>query len=242
MSDSIRAILLDIEGTTSSIGFVYETLFPYARKHIESFLEEQRSDAEAAGALVLLRDENSADIGDGAPLVPGPQDDNCIRQSAAYCLWLMDRDRKSGPLKTLQGMVWRQGFEAGHLLGEIYQDVASSLKRWRKEGRRVAIYSSGSVLAQRLLFEHTRYGDLTGDIDAFFDTNIGSKKDPESYERIVSRLEVAPDQTLFVSDTIAELDAAVAARLHVALSVRPGNVFQPNPAGYFSIHSFSELP
>jgi len=237
-----RAILLDVEGTTSPISFVYEILFPYARHHLESFLEEQGDTPELSGVLEDLQRENAADVSAGAPLFPGTKKQGYFTEVAAYCLWLMDRDRKVTPLKTLQGMIWRKGFQSGDLHGEIYEDVAICLQRWHAEGRLVAIYSSGSVLAQKLVFGNTRYGDLTRYICAFFDTSIGGKREGRSYGHIISQLQIPPRDALFVSDITEELDAASAAGLQVALSIRPGNVKQANEAVYSAVYSFHELP
>src|SRR5205807_469304 len=141
-------------------------------------------------------------------------------------------------LKALQGLIWREGFALGNLSGEVYEDVAICLRRWHECGRLTAIYSSGSVLAQMLVFGNTRYGDLTKYICTFFDTGIGGKRDPASYGRIVSKLEAPADETLFISDVTEELDAAHAAGLQVALSIRPGNTKQANPAAYPAIRAF----
>lgn len=242
MHNPIRAILLDVEGTTSPISFVSETLFPYARCHLESFLEQEGASPELSGILDDLKRENAADASAGAPPFPNKKEQNYFSDVATYCLWLMDRDRKSTPLKALQGMIWRKGFHSGDLHGEVYEDVAICLRQWHAQGRLVAIYSSGSVLAQKLVFGNTRYGDLTRYICGFFDTSVGAKREGRSYSHIISKLGVSPRETLFVSDITEELDAASAAGLQVALSIRPGNVKQANLAVYSTICSFHELP
>ena len=153
----------------------------------------------------------------------------------------MDRDRKSPGLKQLQGLVWQRGYRDGELKGDVFDDVPPALERWRARGVDVAIYSSGSVLAQQLLFSTTPYGDLTSHISNFFDTSSGAKTSPESYARIAAALERSTGQMLFVSDVTAEVDAARSAGCQVALSVRPGNAAQHAPEGVRVVHTFEEL-
>jgi enolase-phosphatase E1 len=202
-----RAVLLDIEGTTSPLTFATEVLFPYARAHVRDFVARRQGDPAVGEALELLRAEQTAEgRGDLAPL--------------EYIAFLMDEDRKSTGLKELQGHIWEEGFRAGALRGDLYPDVAPAFARWRAQGRRIAIYSSGSVLAQRLLFAATPQGDLTPEIAAFFDTKTGPKREAESYAKIARALGLPPAEILFVSDVAAELDAARAAGLQTALCVR----------------------
>jgi enolase-phosphatase E1 len=237
-----RVVLLDVEGTTTPISFVYDKLFPYARKHIGTWLREHHLDPEVRDALVLLEKENINDATNGAPPFSFTQHRHSGADSAAaYCLWLMDRDRKTAPLKTIQGLIWQVGFKQGELQSEVFADVPTSFSQWRDEGRRIAIYSSGSVAAQKLVFEHTPYGSLLPLIEAFFDTSVGPKQDVKSYCNILDALQVKADQALFVSDVPAELDAAFRAGLSVALAIRPGNAVQPNPSNYQVVHSFAEL-
>ena len=151
----------------------------------------------------------------------------------------MDRDEKSSELKRLQGLIWEQGYRAGELHGEVFADVAPAIRRWRAAGLRVAIYSSGSELAQRLLFGSTPDGDLTPLIDGFFDTSVGPKKVPASYAEIARRLGCAPREILFVSDVTAELAAAREAGCQVVLSVRPGNAAADEP--FEAVTSFDHL-
>jgi enolase-phosphatase E1 len=159
----------------------------------------------------------------------------------AYARWLMDRDRKSPGLKHLQGEIWERGYLAGQLRGQVFDDTPEAIKRWRAAGLIVAIYSSGSVLAQRRLFESTVAGDLTSLIGGFFDTGVGPKVAPSSYVRIAEALGLGPAQILFVSDVTAELLAARAAGLQVRLSIRPGNPPQPDSDQFEAIHSLDEL-
>jgi len=237
-----RVILLDVEGTTTPISFVYDKLFPYARSHMLAWLREHHLDPEVHEALIQLEKENIADVRNGAPLFSLANDHQSSADSAAaYCLWLMDRDRKTAPLKTIQGLIWQGGFKRGELQSEVFADVPTSFSEWRRQGCRLAIYSSGSVTAQQLIFEHTPYGNLLPFIDAFFDTRVGPKQDLKSYRNILNTLGVEAHHALFVSDMPAELDAASLAGLSVALAIRPGNSVQPNPSNYRVVHSFTGL-
>jgi enolase-phosphatase E1 len=233
-----RSILLDVEGTTSPISFVYGTLFPYARKRMGSFLQEHSSDPAVIAVFHELRSMNPSDVPAGAPKISGQ---DLIPESTDYLLWLMQQDRKTAPLKTLQGLIWEQGFKQGELQGEMFDDVPVCLLQWHKAGLRTAIYSSGSVLAQKMMFLYTRYGDLTKLISAYFDTAVGPKRQPQSYQRIVAELQVPAEQVIFVSDVAEELEAARTAGLGTALSIRPGNQEQNGAAGYRAIHSLAEL-
>jgi enolase-phosphatase E1 len=225
-------ILLDIEGTTTPIAFVTDTLFPYARRHLPIYLEQQGGTPECRAAIELLRAEYDVDRAAGEHPPPwSPQ---------AYLDWLMDRDRKSPALKELQGRVWEEGYRNGTLVGEVYEDVPRALARWRDSGVPVGIYSSGSVRAQQLLFRRSTAGDLTPFLSWHFDTAVGAKREKLSYARIAADVSLRPGDILFVSDVAAELDAARAAGLGTALAVRPGNPPQP-AAGHRVIHSFDEL-
>ena len=207
----MRAYLLDIEGTTTRVTFVYDVLFPYAREHVASFLERHRAEDRVRADLVRLEEERSADLAQG--LAP-PE------EPLAYVHWLMARDRKSTGLKSLQGKIWEEGYGTGALRGEVYADVPAAFERWRGQGYEIAIFSSGSVLAQKLLFGSTPYGDLTAFIGAFFDTTTGPKVVEASYRSIARALGLATEDVSFVSDIGAELDAARAAGMRTALCVR----------------------
>ncbi len=220
----IRAVLLDIEGTTTPLAFVHDVLFPYARRHLYSYLASFVGTPDGDAWVAGLRAEWVADVSAGA----GPPDWSRTppETALAYLLWLMDRDRKSPQLKRLQGWIWERGYRAGELEGEVFPDVPHALTRWNAAGIEVAIYSSGSVLAQRLLFGRTRYGDLTPRFKGFFDTAVGPKTSPDSYRNIAAALDRAAAEVLFISDVVAELYAARIAGMAVALCVRPGNVAQ----------------
>ena len=154
---------------------------------------------------------------------------------------LMDRDVKSPALKEVQGKIWERGYRAGQLKGEIFPDTAPAIRRWRARGVPVAIYSSGSVLAQRLLFSSTPDGDLTPLITGFFDTAVGPKTSAESYSTIARELNLPAGRVLFISDVTAELKAAQAAGMRVRLSIRPGNPVQPDAGAFTAIRSFDDL-
>lgn len=214
--DGIRAVLLDIEGTTTPIAFVHERLFSYAKAHVHAFLEQApTSDPQFASIVAGLRDEHARDREAGN--APPPWSDETVTSTRAaaarYARWLMERDRKSGPLKTLQGLIWEVGYASGLLKGEVYPDVPVALRRWTGAGIRVGIFSSGSVLAQKLLFRHSNVGDLTPFLTWHFDTAVGPKRDPESYRRIALEIGLQPAEILFQSDTAEELAAAQAAGL-----------------------------
>ena len=208
-------ILLDIEGTTTPIAFVTGTLFPYARKHLPLYLEQQGGTPDGRRAVSRLRAEYEADRARGEALpqwAPG-----------AYLDWLMDHDRKSPGLKLIQGRIWDRGYQDGELRGQVFADVQSAFARWAAMGVAIGIYSSGSVLAQRLLFAHSDSGNIATLIDHYFDTSVGPKRAPESYERIASAFRLDPPEIAFISDVDAELEAARDAGCRVLMCVRPGN-------------------
>jgi len=220
-----KAVLLDVEGTTTPVDFVYGVLFPFARARVHEFLAGHASEADVQADVAALREVHAAET-EGAP--PWRADAE-IDSAVAYVHWLMDRDRKSTPLKSLQGRIWEEGYRSGALIGQVYPDVPVGLDEWRREGRVVAIFSSGSVLAQRLLFAHSSAGDLTPFIAAYYDTTTGAKREAESYRRIASALGVPAAEVLFVSDIAAELDAARLAGLKTAVCVRSGPLPEGSP-------------
>lgn len=219
---SIRVILPDIEGTTTPIDFVTKTLFPYASHKMESFLREKSQDQAVRALVAELRKQQHEDDKRGLqpPEWIKKEQKAEISSAAAYCRWLIERDSKSTPLKSLQGMLWQAGYANGELQGQVYPDVPRAFERWRRQRREIAIYSSGSVLAQRLLFQTTPFGDLTGFIRDYFDTHIGAKQDPESYKTISDSLGKAPDEVLFISDALKEVEAAQAAGMRSILCDR----------------------
>lgn len=225
----MSAILLDIEGTTTPIAFVHDVLFGYARDHVREFLATD----SAAEDIARLREEHEVDVSEAPPLTDETE------SIAAYVEWLIKLDRKSTALKSLQGKIWRQGYEDGSLKSQVFADVAPAFARWREQGLRISIFSSGSVLAQQLLFAHTEVGDLTPFIDSYFDTKVGKKGEAESYRKIAEAMSLEPQEILFISDIGAELDAANEAGMKTILSIRPGN--SPQFQQYPSIRSFDEI-
>lgn len=230
----MKAILLDIEGTTTPIDFVHKTLFPYARSRIGNYValhfDPLRHEIEQ------LIDESSHDATYTIPV--DPTEPGSV---ASYLEHLIDVDRKSTPLKTIQGKIWKDGYAAGELTSAVFKDVPLAFERWHASGKVIAIYSSGSVLAQQLLFRYTEFGDLSGFISEYFDTNVGQKRDAESYRNIVERLRLPAAETIFVSDIVEELDAARSAGINTAISVRPGNAEVTNETTHQVVTSLLDL-
>lgn len=203
----IRAIVTDIEGTTSSIDFVRDVLFPYARKRLPAFVETHGTKPEVQHWLHEAARE--------AGLVEARRQD-----IIELLLQWIDQDRKSTALKALQGMIWKDGYEAGDYRAHIYPEVAARLRDWRADGLRLYVYSSGSVPAQRLFFHHSEAGDLSALFAGYFDTETGPKRETESYRRIAEAIGEQPRHLLFLSDIVEELDAAQAAGFHTGWLVR----------------------
>ena len=224
----MRAVLTDIEGTTTPLSFVHDVLFPYARRRLDAACAS--GEPRFAEALRLLRDEHAAEAGDIPPFDDG----------APYAHWLMDRDRKSTGLKMLQGILWEDGYRAGELRGQVWPDVAEALRLWKEQGIRARVFSSGSVLAQKLLFGHSDQGDLLPYFEGFHDTTTGPKQVAGSYTAIAAAFSLPPGEILFLSDVTAELDAAREAGMATGLFLRPGN--RPaEPNGHAVYRSFAEL-
>jgi enolase-phosphatase E1 len=216
----VSAIVTDIEGTIGSIAFVHEVLFPYARARLAAFIGGHRREVSA------ILDEVRAAEGDRA------LDDGAL--VAVLERWI-DDDRKAPPLKALQGMIWREGYESGELMGHVYEDAERGLRRWRAAGLGLAVYSSGSVQAQKLLFSHSVAGDLSDLFDGYFDTGVGPKTSRESYRRIAAELGRDPGEILFLSDTAAEIEAARAAGMRAIRIVREGEALPGEAASFDEI-------
>ncbi|HKQ74395.1 MAG TPA: acireductone synthase [Blastocatellia bacterium] len=240
---SVKCVLLDVEGTTTPIDFVYKTLFPFARERVKDYLSRNWETAEARADLSQLRAEQSADFAQGLnpPTLEGESSAEQIESAVVYIHWLMDRDRKSTPLKTIQGRIWREGYFSGELLSQVFDDVGPAFARWRGQNKLICIYSSGSALAQQLLFGHTTFGDLTNYIFRYFDTTIGHKVEAGSYRRIAEELQLAPAEIVFISDVVAELDAARETGMNTILAVRPGNKPVEAPLAHPVAHGFALL-
>lgn len=212
----MRAIVTDIEGTTSSLSFVHEVLFPYARKHLPDYIARYAGDEEVRHQLELVSVEA------GSPLN--------LDETVALLLRWIDEDRKIAPLKALQGMVWEAGYRAGDFTGHVYEDAVRNLRQWHEQGLGLYVYSSGSVYAQKLLFGFSDYGDLTPLFSGYFDTGIGQKREAGSYRAIVAALELPAVEILFLSDIREELDAAQAAGMQTCWLVRDAQQTDPSAA------------
>ena len=202
----IKAVVTDIEGTTSSVLFVKDILFPYARANLADYV---RCHADEPQVKSLL-DDVCKDA--GAELDAG--------QLIAQLIQWLDDDKKMTPLKSLQGLIWEAGYQQGDFKGHVYPDAAANLKAWKAQGLDLYLYSSGSVHAQKLLFAHTEYGDLTPLFSGYFDTRIGGKKECASYCKIAQQLGLPPDNIVFLSDSKEELDAAKAAGFETVWLIR----------------------
>lgn len=246
-------MLLDVEGTTTPISFVHDVLFPYAAARLEAACAERAPAPELAAALARLREEHAAESvrtaataaagggkkSAGAASKPQPLPPP-FGNGAPYARWLMAQDRKSTGLKALQGLIWEEGYGRGELRGQVFDDVPQALAAWRRRGLRLRVFSSGSVLAQRLLFSHSDHGDLAPLLEGYHDTETGPKLDPRSYQAIAGGFGLPPSALLFLSDTVGELDAAAAAGLRTGRLDRPGN--RPQPASAHPVYrSFAEL-
>lgn len=223
----VEAVLLDIEGTLGPISFVRDVLFPYARQRLADYVEANRDTAVVANIL-----EQASQLSGGEePL-------------AALMRW-HDADQKITPLKTLQGLIWQEGYRNGAFRSPIYPDALSALKRWKQQGLPLYIYSSGSKQAQLLFFANTTDGNITDFFSGHYDTDIGAKTDPGAYTRIAQNLSVRPDRIIFFSDQVKELDAAQIAGLgsvHVAKDETPRSEAHTEITDYARIELISSLP
>jgi enolase-phosphatase E1 len=231
-----RALLLDIEGTTSSVSFVFDVLVPYARQELDEFLQRRWHDPllEPVKAQ-FARDARAPSFADWV----GAADPQV--RLADEARRLMDADVKATGLKDLQGLLWEEGYRAGRLRSHVYPDVPPALRTWAGQGLDLRIYSSGSVMAQKVFFAHTIAGDLLGLFRGHYDTTTGPKRAPDSYRRIVADLGLPPGEVLFLSDVAAELDAAATVGLHTGLVVRPGNAPVPAGTGHPELKEFGEV-
>lgn len=230
LHDEIDSVVLDIEGTISATGFVVDTLYPYSRAKFGLLLKERAAEPAVRCAVGQIRE------------MLGEPEADAARIEEVLNAWL-DEDRKAGPLKTLQGIVWAEGFAAGELVSHFYDDVIPALRRWQEAGVRMHVYSSGSVAAQRAWFGHTPEGDLLSLVDGMFDTeNAGPKREASSYRSIAESVGAPPERLLFLSDRTAELTAARSAGWHTVGVRRPGEPhFREDPEGHPSVSSFSAI-
>lgn len=234
---SPKLFLLDVEGTIAPMSLVYEQLFPYARAHFESYLKINSGEPGVLSDLAALARENAEETDVSAPKFTNP---DYWDEAIPYLNWLMDRDRKSTALKSLQGRIWKGGFERDELKGTLFEDVPPALERWSTAGH-VAIYSSGSVAAQLLLFRHSNFGDLTPLISGYFDTRTGPKVATKSYASIANTMDCEPRQVMFFSDAVGELDAAREAGCHTRMVMRDGNAPVDDAHGHRKIKTFDLL-
>ena len=218
----IKAVLTDIEGTTSSLSFVKDVLFLYSKNKLRGFVRKHSDDPQVKRILKEVQE-----------IEPGDPVETLLR-------WI-EEDRKLTPLKELQGLIWEEGYKSGELKGHIYEDAYKKLKEWHRGGIPIYVYSSGSVKAQKLLFGHTEYGDLNYLFSGYFDTKIGNKKEPESYRRIAREIGLKPDEILFLSDNPEEIKAAAEVGMRVVRFAREG---ENEPIGNFpfpQVRSFEEV-
>ena len=221
---SVKAILTDIEGTTSSIAFVFEVLFPYAKQHLPDYVRACAEQNPHSALLQAVRDEAQE-----------PQADT-ERVIAILAQW-MQQDVKATSLKALQGLVWQQGYASGEIKGHVYPDAVAALKSWQQQGYQLYVYSSGSVQAQKLIFGYSIAGDLTPLFSGYFDTTSGHKRDADSYLRIAQAIALPAEQILFLSDVVQELDAAQASGMQTCGLARDQGIL----AGHVTVDSFAQI-
>ncbi len=233
----MKAILLDIEGTTTPIDFVHKTLFPFAKAKINEYLNENF--AEIKDEISQLKGEYKLDFQNQ---VYGRKFDEKSPESVSnYLKFLIEVDRKSTPLKSLQGKIWQKGYESSELKSVMFEDVPRAFEHWKSKNKTIAIYSSGSILAQKLLFGYTNAGDLNSFISNYFDTTIGGKREVKSYKNIAKKLSFPPVEILFISDVTEELNAASEAGFSTLLSIRAGNGIIRHPINHDAIATFDDL-
>jgi enolase-phosphatase E1 len=240
----ISHLLLDIEGTTCPVSFVAAVLFPYAARQLPHFLQSRATDPTVQALLADVQQAWSQDTDPEAMALlrqsQQEQQTGGLEPCTAYLQLLIRQDRKLTPLKELQGLIWRGGYDKGQLVAPLYADVPAALQRWQQSGVVLGVYSSGSVEAQKLLYGHSNGGDLTSLFSHWFDTRIGAKQDPESYLQIAAAMGTSPQSVLFVSDAVAECAAAATAGMEVLFSQRSGNP-QQDPGSFTPVSDYNEL-
>jgi len=221
----IHAIVTDIEGTTSSLSFVKDVLFPYAREHMVGFVAQHKNESEVCRLLDDARREAGNDLDD--------------EQLVQQLLQWIDEDKKVTPLKALQGLIWEHGYRQGDFTGHVYEDAHRKLQEWHAAGIKLYVYSSGSVYAQKLLFGYSDFGDMTPLFSGYFDTRIGHKREAGSYEAIISALAIPANEILFLSDIAAELDAAAGSGMKTLQLVRDEST--EAAAQHVQVNDFDEI-
>ncbi|KAI9317235.1 2,3-diketo-5-methylthio-1-phosphopentane phosphatase [Dichotomocladium elegans] len=241
-----NTIVVDIEGTITPITFVKNTLFPYVLNNLDAFLNRNWGSEELNSYIELLREQAQKDVNDNEPeavAIPREGSDEAIK--AAICKnikWQMAADRKIGALKAFQGFMWKEGYAKGELFGEVYDDVVPKMDQWRAAGKKLYIYSSGSVPAQKLLVRYSDKGNLTAYFSGYFDTAVGLKIESASYTKIAQEIGQEPSSILFVSDNIKEIEAASTAGYQVIISDRPGNApLGPESKAFKIVTSFDQI-
>lgn len=225
-----RAILLDVEGTTSAVAYVYDVMFPFARRGLASYLDANWDSPALSGVREqVAKDTECAEV---------QTDREAFQREITR---LMDADVKATGLKQLQGLIWEAGFKSGELVAHVFDDVPPALDQWRAAELDLRIYSSGSVHAQKLFFGHTTAGDLLPQFTGHYDTQIGGKREAESYQRIAHDWGAKPEDILFLSDVVAELDAAREAGMQTGLCVRPGNAEVDAGHGHAELQTFADI-
>ena len=235
-----HGILLDIEGTTSSVSFVYDVMFPFVRRELKDYLAKQWGDPALTQAVETIAADAGHPSFDAWMKETGGEIDAqvLVRQEVSR---LMDNDVKATGLKTLQGLVWKSGFASGELQAHVYDDVPAALAAWQTAGLDIRIYSSGSIAAQKLFFGHTVAGNLLDHFRGHYDTTTGGKKEAASYQAIAAAYQVEPSALLFLSDVVAELDAAREAGFQTGLALRPGNTPATPGHGHAEIRQFDQV-
>lgn len=237
-----RGVLLDIEGTTSSISFVHDVMFPYVREHLAEYLDGHWKSPELDKVRDQLAKDDGAESWQAWLQRQGATEAEGRSLAELQVLKLMDGDVKATGLKTLQGLIWDSGFRSGALKSHVYDDVLPAIEGWRGQGIDVRIYSSGSIAAQKLFFGHVDgHGDCLHLFTGHYDTTVGGKREAASYSSVVADWGLDPSEVVFVSDLAAELEAASAAGLQAVASIRPGNAPLPESAPWPRIESFAEL-
>ncbi|KAG5668607.1 hypothetical protein PVAND_016543 [Polypedilum vanderplanki] len=218
---TIEAVICDIEGTTTSISFVKDVLFPLAYKNCEKFLTENYRNTEIQQILQDLHEHSKLENSE----IPNIENDKTkdIKNFTTYIQTLIDQDKKVKPLKQLQGKIWKLAFESGEIKGHVYEDVSRNFQKWTEKGIKIFIYSSGSVEAQKLLFSHSQSGDLTKYLSGYFDTTVGHKQEVKSYENILEKIRYGAEKVLFLSDIYGEVKAAKQVGINCKILIRPGN-------------------
>ena len=222
----IKAILTDIEGTVSSISFVKDVLFPYSKERIDTFIKENKDNAEVQRILDEVRKIEGKDL--------------TVEEIIETLKKWIDEDRKIAPLKDIQGLIWKEGFETGKLKADLYEDAYRKLKEW-KEKYPIYVYSSGSVQAQKLFFSHTNYGNILNWFSGHFDTKIGNKKESDSYKKIAKEIGLKPEEILFLSDNPDEIIASAKAGMKAIRVVRPNDAEYIEDFPYKQVKTFDEI-